>query len=344
MTFVAAGQWSVEPLDWRDLGGWLDRVEPADALVEMARWLGLALAVYVAAVSLTALLAEAAAVARLATAQRRAAAARSGSSLSRRCAGGCSSSRPRRPSPRRCFRARRPTAAAARPAAALVAESALAPPASVSVRGEFEGFGAVASAPATAGVVVHRVQGGDTLWDISQRHYGHVDADVIAAVVAANPQIADPDLILVGWEVVLPELEPAAAPSPPTPPPEITGEATWAVVQVQKGDSLWEIVERHYGHADAELVYATVDANPTIENPNLIYPGQLITLPPAPAPRPHQAGTHHRRPPAPAEAPATTPPVATPAAAPPTTPTPLPASRVRPQLRPYRRRSRGLRR
>ena len=116
---------------------------------------------------------------------------------------------------------------------------------------------------------------------------------------------------------------------PPTPPPEIAGEATWAVVQVQTGDSLWEIVERHYGHADAELVYATLDANPTIENPNLIYPGQLITLPPAPGSTP--APSEHTPPPAPepAEAPATaTPPVATPAPAPPTTLTPRTASRI----------------
>ena len=327
MTFLAAAQWSIEPLDLDDPGGWLSRVEPADALVEMARWLGLGLALYVAAVSLTALLAEAAALARFPRLNgllRKTVRLVAVPALRRRlleftAAATVTASMLQSPAS---------PVAAARPAAALIAESPLTLPASVSVRGEFAGFGAVASGPTTGSVVVHRVQAGDTLWDISRRHYGHVDAAVIAAVVAANPQIADPDLILVGWDVVLPELEPVAAPHPPTPPPEVAGEATWAVVQVQKGDTLWEIVERHYGHADAELVYATADANPTIENPNLIYAGQLITLPPEPASAAAPNGDTPPPAPAPAEAPVTPPLVATPAPAPSTTLPPRPASPV----------------
>ena len=53
------------------------------------------------------------------------------------------------------------------------------------------------------------------------------------------------------------------------------------MITVQLGDTLWDIVERHYGRATAELVWATVDANPAIDDPDLIYPGQQITLPPA---------------------------------------------------------------
>jgi hypothetical protein len=63
--FLAAGRWSVDPLDWRNPNGWLDRVDPADALVEVARWIGFGLAVYVALVSVTALLAEIASLVRL---------------------------------------------------------------------------------------------------------------------------------------------------------------------------------------------------------------------------------------------------------------------------------------
>src|SRR5690606_21450033 len=36
-----------------------------------------------------------------------------------------------------------------------------------------------------------------------------------------------------------------------------------------------------YGEATAELVWATVEANPEIDDPALIHPGQLVTLPPA---------------------------------------------------------------
>jgi phage tail protein X len=336
MTFVAAGHWSVEPLDWGDLGAWLSRVEPADALVEVARWLGLALAVYVAAVSLTALLAEACSLVRLPrlTGMLRAVVRIIAIPALRRRLLELTAVATVTAS---MFQSPAAAISASRPATALVVDSPPVPPATVSVRGQFEGFGAVANEPAPTAVAVHKVQRSDTLWDIAQRHYGHVDAGVVAAVVAANPQITDPDLILVGWEVALPELAAVAEPPAMPPPPEITGEATWAVVQVQKGDTLWEIVERHYGHADAELVYATVDANPAIENPNLIFPKQLITLPPAPdsaaaptegpsPPVPVPAGPTATAPPAPPTA--TAPPPATPAPTPPATSIPPPTATV----------------
>src|SRR5690606_24398902 len=95
--------------------------------------------------------------------------------------------------------------------------------------------------------------------------------------VAALSGIDDPNLIQPGWIVALPE------PQPPSVPP-VRGEATWGAVTVVPGDTLWGIVERHYGEANAELVWAVVDANPTIDDPSLILPGQIITLPPLPTP------------------------------------------------------------
>ena len=68
--FVLTARLSAEPLTWKDLGGWLDRVEPVDAFAELARWLGLGLAVYVALVSAAALLAEVAGLVRMPRLQR----------------------------------------------------------------------------------------------------------------------------------------------------------------------------------------------------------------------------------------------------------------------------------
>ena len=88
---------------------------------------------------------------------------------------------------------------------------------------------------------------------------------MVDAVAAANPTIVDPDLILVGWKITLPELdvdEPVDD-SPRT----VDGEATWTVVTVREGDTLWDIVDEHYGDATAELVWATVEANPEIDDP-----------------------------------------------------------------------------
>ena len=55
-----------------------------------------------------------------------------------------------------------------------------------------------------------------------------------------------------------------------TPPP---AAGSYTVV---KGDSLWAICKKFYG--DGSLAYKLATAN-GIQNPNLIYPGQVLTLP-----------------------------------------------------------------
>lgn len=55
-----------------------------------------------------------------------------------------------------------------------------------------------------------------------------------------------------------------------TPPPQAS---SYTVV---RGDSLWAICKRVYG--DSSLAYKLATAN-GIKNPNLIYPGQVLTLP-----------------------------------------------------------------
>ena len=66
-----------------------------------------------------------------------------------------------------------------------------------------------------------------------------------------------------------PEPEPAPAPQPPPPP----AARTYTVVS---GDTLWAISERFYG--DGSKFQAIADAS-GISNPDLIYPGQVLTIP-----------------------------------------------------------------
>jgi nucleoid-associated protein YgaU len=71
-----------------------------------------------------------------------------------------------------------------------------------------------------------------------------------------------------------PEVEPAAAaapaePEPPAPPPV----QTYTVVS---GDTLWAISERFYG--DGNQYQRIADAS-GVSNPDLIYPGQVLTIP-----------------------------------------------------------------
>ena len=74
-----------------------------------------------------------------------------------------------------------------------------------------------------------------------------------------------------------------------TPRESGSGAASVKTYTVVKGDCLWNIAKKFYGSgADYKKLAA---ANPQIKNPNLIYPGQVLTIPAAsdlPA-----AGTDH---------------------------------------------------
>ena len=78
-------------------------------------------------------------------------------------------------------------------------------------------------------------------------------------------------------------VEPAAEPSqPPTVTVEQEREASTApaakTYTVKKGDSLWAIAAKYYGKGSdySKIAGANTDK---ISNPNLIYPGQVLTLP-----------------------------------------------------------------
>ncbi|CAJ1503001.1 LysM peptidoglycan-binding domain-containing protein [[Mycobacterium] burgundiense] len=71
-----------------------------------------------------------------------------------------------------------------------------------------------------------------------------------------------------------PEVAPAAAEAPtPPPPPPPPAPRTYTVVS---GDTLWAISERFYG--DGSKYQRIADAS-GIANPDLIHPGQVLTIP-----------------------------------------------------------------
>ncbi|GAX91482.1 SafA/ExsA family spore coat assembly protein [Effusibacillus lacus] len=112
---------------------------------------------------------------------------------------------------------------------------------------------------------VHNVQKGDTLWKIAKM-YGVP----LAQVIAANPQIADPDKIDVGMKVNVPVATEGIVTSD-IPTPEGMNVEKYVV---QSGDTLWKIAKKT-GHSLASIIAA----NPQIANPDMIMPGQVINIP-----------------------------------------------------------------
>jgi LysM repeat protein len=110
------------------------------------------------------------------------------------------------------------------------------------------------TAPSTASVYI--VQPGDTMSAIAYRYNVTLNA-----LVSANPQISDPNLIYPSQAIQIP---------PPSALIPITGGRIYIVLA---GDTLSGIA-----HAYGTSVSSLVKANPGITNPNLIYPGELIVL------------------------------------------------------------------
>src|SRR5204863_1389351 len=107
-----------------------------------------------------------------------------------------------------------------------------------------------------------RVSEGDSLWKLAKRHLG--DGMQWAQLLAANPQLKDPNLIHPGDWIQLPQSKLST----------ITNRSQ---VRVKKGDSLWKLAQTLLGSGMAWSCFA--QANPEISNVNFIYSGQVLTVP-----------------------------------------------------------------
>lgn len=106
------------------------------------------------------------------------------------------------------------------------------------------------------GTFAYTVQPGDSMFLIAQRF-----GISLEALIAANPQIPNPNLIFPGQIVCVPRTGDGCPPG------------TFAYT-VQPGDSMFLIAQR-FGVS----LNALIQANPQIPNPNLIFPGQIVCVP-----------------------------------------------------------------
>jgi nucleoid-associated protein YgaU len=164
---------------------------------------------------------------------------------------------------------------------------------------------------------VHTVVDGDTLFGLALKFYGDGNK---SGIIAQASGIRDPNLIFPGQVLQIPDLEPAPSPPPepspqpaPAPQPEsppqpidfrllrpadlvnlqctaigcrITSDEAppggpTTTHTVVPGDTLWDLAQRFYGDP---WLFPLIAAASHIPNPNLIFPGQVLVIPPRPAP------------------------------------------------------------
>ena len=114
---------------------------------------------------------------------------------------------------------------------------------------------------------VYVVQQGDTLWKIAQRFGVSLDS-----LIAANPQLSNPNMLAVGQQINVPAGGVAVGPGPS--PVATSGPPGTQQYIVKPGDTLWKIAQRM-----GLSVQALAAANPQLTNANQIYPGQVIWIP-----------------------------------------------------------------
>lgn len=140
----------------------------------------------------------------------------------------------------------------------------------------------------------HIVQPGDSLWSISQAH-----GCSLQALLAANPQISNPNNITVGGRINLPEgCTPESTPPPNRPgQPPLTVEQDTALGSMPDSDR--EALCARLRELPRPLIYVVkqddniyqlakcfdlsikeiMQVNPQIQNPDMIYPGDKIFIP-----------------------------------------------------------------
>lgn len=165
-------------------------------------------------------------------------------------------------------------------------------------------------------LVEYVVQRHDSFWDIAERCLGDPfrwreirDLNVGRPQHGGETVEAGSDLIRPGWHLLVPgtDVEVAAAPRP-----EATGERT-----IARGDHFWEVAEEtltaRLGRAASDdevrpywqaLIDLNRDGLADPSNPSLVFPGQVVRLPPLPqtASSAPPAGLPVEQPPAPAPA------------------------------------------
>ncbi|HOD29850.1 MAG TPA: LysM peptidoglycan-binding domain-containing protein [Syntrophales bacterium] len=154
----------------------------------------------------------------------------------------------------------------------------LLPPASVPAREDTARLTFTRSASHGRGTVPYRIQPGDTLSNIVERQYGETEyvrkVKYFQQLRRLNPTLTNIHHIKPGQLVWLFPAEPPARPG--------TVRADRRLVQARSGDTLYQILRREL-HVPEELLPRALEAlkkaNPGIQNPDRILPGQNISLP-----------------------------------------------------------------
>ena len=129
------------------------------------------------------------------------------------------------------------------------------------------------------GQVIHYLGEGETLYDVAKKYLG--DGDKWKVIVAANREaVPNPNLVTAGLRLVIPASAddvPAPAPRRSTSSSSPSENASGKTIEVQPGDTLYEIARTHLG--SGERWREILEANDSLDRDTDLRSGMSIQLP-----------------------------------------------------------------
>ena len=130
---------------------------------------------------------------------------------------------------------------------------------------------------ATTVATVHKVEKGETLWSIAEKHY---DSGYNWVDIANENKLANAGDIEVDQELSIPSVKPSIA-TVEVVTDNVIGKATedaisGATYEIRKGDNLWTIAVRAYGDG---YKWTDIASENELTNPDVIHAGNTLTLP-----------------------------------------------------------------
>lgn len=130
--------------------------------------------------------------------------------------------------------------------------------------------------PASPATKTYKIQDGDTLGAISRKFYGTDDKwqKILDANKSKN---LDPRRLVIGTEIVIPDVKETASVTPATRPAAATTTAG-RTHTVQQGDTLWSIARKYYG--DGTKADKILQANKAkLPDADRLQVGMVLTIP-----------------------------------------------------------------
>ncbi len=125
--------------------------------------------------------------------------------------------------------------------------------------------------------IIHTVKSGDSLYKIAEKYYG--DGNYWRAILKANPEIRNPDHLMIGQKLLIPPKEEAEFANLPQQVPSGVNREELRPYKVKQGESFYTIARDILGDASRWKEIYRINKLAVANDPRNLRAGQVILIP-----------------------------------------------------------------